>query len=68
MRHANISTTMNVYGELHGSEEQSQYIGGAAGAVSRPNQIGKGRQLNGLSYGASNLNGPSNTRTSWRRT
>ena len=39
----------------HGSEAQSQYIGGAAGAASRPHQIAKGRQVDGLSYGASKV-------------
>ena len=40
---------------LHGSEAQSQYIGGAAGAASTPHQIAKGRQVDGLSYALQNL-------------
>jgi len=46
---------------LHGSEAQSQYICGAAGTASRPHQIAKGRHLDGLSFGASNLIGPFQT-------
>jgi integrase len=57
MSHANISTTMRFYG----SEAQSQHIGCAAGAVARPRQIVKGRHVDGLSSGASNLIGPFQT-------
>jgi hypothetical protein len=52
MRHANISTTMNVYGGAFMEAERkanTSVVQRAAGTASRPHPIAKGRQLDGLS-------------------
>jgi hypothetical protein len=49
MRHANISTTMNVYGgAFMKSQAQSQHVCRPAPAGSRSNQIEKDRLVDGL--------------------
>jgi Phage integrase family len=62
MRHANISTTMNVYGgAFMEAKREANRFGGAAGAASRPYQIAKGRHVDGLCSGESNVIGPFQT-------
>jgi|SRR5450755_2144235 len=46
---------------LHEIEAQSEYIRGAAGTAARPHQIAKGRHMDGLCSGATNLIGPFQT-------
>jgi hypothetical protein len=62
MRHANISTTMNVYGgAFMEAKRKANTSGRAACVAARPRQIVKGRHVDGFSSGASNLIGPFQT-------
>ena len=42
-------------GAVMEAKRKANTFGGAAGAASRPHQIAKGRQVDGLSYGASKV-------------